>query len=382
MDHAELRDWLRLSLADGLGNQSARKLLASFGLPGNVFAQSESAWRQVVGAAQAAALVHAPEQLATLVETTWHWLHADQDGTAPKRHILTLGDARYPDSLLEIGDPPLLLYVQGALATGWPGAMDNCIAIVGSRNPTAQGAVNAREFAKALTQAGLTVVSGLALGVDGAAHQGALDAAADASGRPATLAVVGTGLDVLYPKSHAALTRAIGNRGLVISEYALGTPPISNNFPRRNRLIAGLCRGTLVVEAALQSGSLITARLAAEQGRDVFAIPGSIHSAQSRGCHLLIKQGAKLVESANDILDEWQWPVSPSRVPAHAPESGKADNGTALERALGFEPVGLDALLARTGLATADLQAQLMQLELQGQVARLTGGLFQRIVRA
>ncbi|MEO6624792.1 MAG: DNA-processing protein DprA [Burkholderiaceae bacterium] len=382
MDHAELRDWLRLSLSEGLGNQSARKLLGGFGLPHNIFAQSENALRQIVGSAQAAALAQEPEQLEALADATWQWLQGDLEGGAPTRHIVTLGDPRYPASLLEIADPPLLLYMQGSFEAGLPDVLASCIAIVGSRNPTPQGAVNAREFAKALTHAGLVVVSGLALGVDGAAHQGALDAADEASGRPATVAVVGTGLDVLYPKSHAGLTRAIRERGLVISEYALGTPPLSNNFPRRNRLIAGLCRGTLVVEAALQSGSLITARLAAEQGRDVFAIPGSIHSAQSRGCHLLIKQGVKLVESANDILDEWHWPASLAAHPATAQEASAAGSEAALERALGFEPVGLDALLARTGLATADLQAQLMQLELQGQVVRLPGGLFQRIARA
>ena len=382
MDHAELRDWLRLSLSDGTGNQSARKLLASFGLPGSVFAQSQDALRQVVGQAQAAALAQEPEQLAALTDITWRWLNATPQDTAPTRHIVTLGDPRYPASLLEISDPPLMLYLQGSHDGNMDAALANCIAIVGSRNPTPQGTINAREFAKALTHAGLVVVSGLALGVDGAAHQGALDCATDAPGRPATVAVVGTGLDIAYPKGHASLTRAIGQRGFVISEYRLGTPPLAANFPRRNRLIAGICRGTLVVEAALQSGSLITARLAAEQGRDVFAIPGSIHSAQSRGCHLLIKQGAKLVESANDILDEWSWPAPDGQSRQRSPEPGAEDPETSLVRALGFEPVSLDALLARTGLDTASLQAQLMLLELQGQVARLPGGLFQRIASA
>ena len=382
MDHAELGGWLRLSLTGGLGTQSARKLLAAFGLPESIFAQSQDALRQVVSQAQAAALVHEPEQLAALLHTTWQWLNAAQEGAEPSRHIVALGDPRYPASLLQISDPPLMVYLQGSHDGNMDTALANCIAIVGSRNPTPQGTINAREFAKALTQAGLVVVSGLALGVDGAAHQGSLEAATDASGRPATVAVVGTGLDILYPKGHARLTRAIGQRGLVISEYPLGTPPLAANFPRRNRLIAGMCRGTLVVEAALQSGSLITARLAVEQGRDVFAIPGSIHSAQSRGCHLLIKQGAKLVESANDILDEWSWPTPAGLRLRPSPESGAEDAETSLVRALGFEPVSLDALLARTGLDTANLQAQLMQLELQGQVGRLPGGLFQRIASA
>ena len=382
MHHAELGGWLRLFLTGGLGTQSARKLLAAFGLPASIFAQSQDALRQVISQAQAAALAHEPEQLASLLHTTWQWLNATQDDAEPTRHIVALGDPRYPASLLQISDPPLMVYLQGSLDGNLDSALANCIAIVGSRNPTPQGTINAREFAKALTEAGLVVVSGLALGVDGAAHQGALAAATDASGRPATVAVVGTGLDILYPKGHASLTRAIGQRGLVISEYPLGTPPLAANFPRRNRLIAGMCRGTLVVEAALQSGSLITARLAVEQGRDVFAIPGSIHSAQSRGCHLLIKQGAKLVESANDILDEWSWPTPARPSLRPSPESGTDDAETSLLRALGFEPVSLDALLARTGLDTANLQAQLMQLELQGQVGRLPGGLFQRIASA
>jgi DNA processing protein len=191
------------------------------------------------------------------------------------------------------------------------------------------------------------------------------------------VAIVGTGLDRVYPKRHLELARRIARQGLIISEYPVGTPPLAANFPRRNRLIAGITRGTLVVEAALQSGSLITARLAVEQGRDVFAIPGSIHSAQSRGCHFLIKQGAKLVESAQDVLEEWGWVGA-----TPAPPGGSVASDSSLLQALGFDPVSLEALLARTGLDTAQLQAQLMSLELDGQVARLPGGLFQRIAIA
>jgi DNA processing protein len=261
------------------------------------------------------------------------------------------------------------------------------VAVVGSRNPTPQGADNARQFAFALAQAGLTVVSGLALGIDGAAHAGALDACAQDTVRPATVAVVGTGLDRVYPKRHLALARRIARDGLLISEYPIGTPPIAANFPRRNRIISGLSQGTLVIEAALQSGSLITARLAAEQGREVFAIPGSIHAAQSRGCHALIRQGAKLVESAQDVLEELPGP-SPARtvrVPdGHRAPDDAAPPGTdpALLRALGHDPVALDTLQARTGLDTAQLQAQLMALELAGLVGRMPGGRFQRIAGA
>ena len=259
--------------------------------------------------------------------------------------------------------------------------------MVGSRNPSPQGAANARQFSQALAEAGLCIVSGLALGVDGAAHEGALAGAAD--GALATVAVVGTGLDRVYPARHRDLAHRIAQHGILLSEYPLGTAPLAANFPRRNRIISGLSVGTLVVEAALQSGSLITARMAAEQGREVFAIPGSIHSAQSRGCHALIKQGAKLVESAQDVLDELQSGAEPVADSARDPDRTAAASepdfegeDSALLQALGFEPVALDGLQARTGLPTADLLAQLMTLELQGVVARLPGGLFQRMARA
>ena len=409
MDRDELGVWLRLTLTPGVGNETARKLLAAFGLPDNIFRQSVSALLQVVSANQAAAIKLEPSGLDELLETTWSWLRGrpDNDTEAPSRRIVTLGDAYYPASLLTIHDPPLMLYLLGdpdlvpaclpdggSAATGATTALlqgfVNSIAIVGSRNTTPQGAANARHFAKALGQAGLTVVSGMALGIDGAAHEGALEAARADASRLATIAVVGTGLDRVYPKSHLELARRIARRGLILSEYPIGTPPLEANFPKRNRLIAALSRGTLVVEAALKSGSLITARLAAEQGKEVFAIPGSIHSTQSRGCHALIRQGAKLVESAQDVLEELHWNTAASgdgadrNIFAHA-NTGAApqpDDSRGLLKALGFEPVGLDALQARTGLDTAHLQAQLMALELDGHVARLPGGLFQRIATA
>ena len=261
--------------------------------------------------------------------------------------------------------------------------------MVGSRNPTPQGAANARQFAKAFAQSGLTVVSGLALGIDGAAHEGALEGRPANSASLATVAVVGTGLDRVYPRAHRDLAHRISQNGLLVSEYPLGTPPLTANFPKRNRLIAGLTQGTLVVEAALKSGSLITARLTVEQGKDVFAIPGSIHSTQSRGCHSLIKQGAKLVESAIDVLEELKLDggaientVRQNADGDSADETAPSTADTLLLECLGFDPVGLDALQARSGLDTAALQAQLMTLELDGQVARLPGGLFQRLVSA
>jgi DNA processing protein len=293
-----------------------------------------------------------------------------------------LGDAHYPAALLNITDPPLILFMLGSLVPNTSERLDalHCLAIVGSRNPTPQGEVNARQFAQTFGEAGWCVVSGMALGVDGAAHDGAL------IGGGHTVAVVGTGLDRVYPKKHLDLAHRIAQRGLIISEFPLGTPPLTSNFPRRNRIISGLSHGTLVIEAALQSGSLITARLAAEQGKEVFAIPGSIHSPQSRGCHQLIKQGAKLVESAQDVLEELRLPLSFAAVDASdAPVTAEIQHAKAehpLLKALGFDAASLDALQARIGWPTAQLQAQLLELELSGEVARLPGGSFVRIASA
>ena len=383
MDRQELAAWLRLLLTPGIGNHSARKLLAAFGLPGLVFSQTEAALARVVSAAQATALRVEPAELPELLNTTLDWLQTEP----ATRRILVLGDPLYPQSLLTIEDPPLLLYAMGRPDI-WSQNLLNrshCLAIVGSRNPSPQGVANARQFAQALAQAGLCIVSGMALGVDGAAHKGALDGAPQDA--LATIAVVGTGLDRAYPRQHLELAHQIARRGLLLSEFPLGTAPLAANFPRRNRIIAGLSRGTLVVEAALQSGSLITAQLASEQGRDVFAIPGSIHATQSRGCHALIKEGAKLVESAQDVLEELQGVAGTLPGPAaaslvFAEDAPDTPPESALLRALGFDAAGLDALQARTGLPTPELQAQLMTLELQGLVARLPGGLFQRLTQA
>ncbi|MCX7255690.1 MAG: DNA-processing protein DprA [Polaromonas sp.] len=395
MDTQELQAWLRLTLTPGVGNATARKLLAAFGSAQAVFEQSSLTLRQLGSEKLASALQTEPPTLAALLQTTRDWLQAGSN-----RRIATLGDAAYPAALLNIEDPPLMLYMLGTLCTCTDTAatLARSLAIVGSRNPTPQGESNARQFAKAFGEAGLCVVSGLALGIDGAAHDGAL------LGGGETIAVVGTGLDRVYPKKHLALAHRIARQGMLISEFPLGTPPLTANFPKRNRIISGLSLGTLVVEAALKSGSLITARLAAEQGKEVFAIPGSIHSPQSRGCHALIKQGAKLVEVAQDVLEELRLtPVGADRDGGDFPDSGAAPGlldaadgadpddaddappggpQSALLAALGFDPVSLDALQARCGLATAQLQAQLLELELDGALARLPGGLFQRLAAA
>ena len=373
MEREELGAWLRLTLTPGLGDTSARRLLAAFGPPETLYTQTPPALQAVLSPAQAEALLQIPEGWAALLDSTWAWLQAEP----ATRAVVALGDPAYPQALLNIEDPPLLLYLSGRLDLPLDSARS--LAIVGSRNPTPQGVLNARQFAMALAEQGLTIVSGLALGIDGAAHEGALAGTRDAD-RLATVAVVGTGADRVYPKSHHALAHRISERGLIVSEYPLGTPPLAANFPRRNRLIAGLSNATLVVEAALQSGSLITARLAAEQGKEVFAIPGSIHATQSRGCHVLIRQGAKLVESAQDVLEDlpgWVGSTTPSATPS--PPVHKATDEVL--QALGLDPVSLDALQARTGLDIARLQARLMALELEGLVARLPGGLLQRLVR-
>jgi DNA processing protein len=380
----ELTAWLRLSLTDGVGNDAAQRLLTHFGSPEAVFEQPASALREVVSSAQADALLEPPLTLEMQLALTQHWLA--QSHAACERAVWCLGDAHYPAALLQLSDPPLMLYAQGQLSQLLPAA----VAVVGSRNPTPQGAQTAEQLSEALARAGLCVVSGLALGVDGAAHRGALAAlatqapahsGADVQNKPMlrTIAVVGTGLDRVYPRQHHALAQAITQHGWLLSEYPLGTPPLAHHFPRRNRLIAALGLGTLVVEAALQSGSLITAHLALELGREVMAIPGSIHAPQSRGCHALIKEGAKLVETAQDVLEELQ--ALPTGLLMHNSndQATTASSEHPLLTHMGHVPVSLDALQTRSAWDAPTLLGALLTLELEGVVARLPGGLYQRL---
>ena len=382
---AETLAWLRLLLTPGIGRITARKLLAKAGGAEEIWQLPLSAWAECSTQAQIKALAQLPPDWNRHCETLAHWLTTPATGT---QHALTyLGHSQYPDSLLQTEDPPLLLFVQGSAAllnsdAAWF-PYPATLAMVGSRNPSAQGIINARDMAQALADQGLCIVSGLARGIDAAAHEGALQS--KASKAPSTIAVVGTGLDQVYPRAHTALAQQIALHGLVISEYPLGSEPLPRHFPQRNRIISGLSQGTLVVEAALQSGSLITARLASEQGREVFAIPGSIHAPQAKGCHALLRQGAKLVETAADILDELQglnMPVSPAHKAQEAIKNEVSEKEPELLRALGHDPMTLDTLMARTGWDAAHLQAQLMGLELDGMVARLPGGLYQRITHS
>ena len=343
----------------GLPGRALAALLRELPDPVDVLSASRATLARIVPDTAVARLVAPVDPARDALTRAWL---AD-----PAHEVIAWDDPDFPQELLALGDaPPALFFVGRRELLNRP-----ALAIVGSRSATPAGIENARAFAQALADAGLTIVSGLALGIDAGAHRGALE------GRGSTIAVVGTGLDRVYPRRNLALAHRIAAQGLIISEYALGTPPLAPNFPLRNRLIAGLARGTLVVEAALQSGSLITARLANEAGRDVFAIPGSIHSPQSRGCHALIKQGAKLVETAQDILEELRLadPVPHANAVADAP--ALADP---LIAALGFDPVTLDALVARTGFSPAALNVRLLELELDGHVARLPGQLFQRVV--
>ena len=384
MDFDELAAWLRLCLTPGVGHLTGRRLLAAFGLPQHVFKQSAQALQAYTTSAQAEALTRVPETLDAQYRATAKWLeaHNPQD---EQRDVITLGDPRYPSALLQTEDPPLLLYALGPTRFVHTPcfAAPQCLAVVGSRNPTPQGAANAHSFASALCSAGWTVVSGLALGVDAAAHEGALAAPREGANTPATIAVVGTGLDRVYPRRNLELAHQIAQCGLLLSEYPLGTPPLAANFPKRNRIISGLSQGTLVVEAAPASGSLITARMASEQGREVFAIPGSIHAVQSRGCHALIRQGAKLVETVQDILEELPAASNPHTTASAAPTPPTTPHKhSAVLEAMGFDPTGLDALQARTGLDTPTLQVQLLELEIEGLVMRLPGGLFQRMAQA
>ena len=357
---ARAEAWARLQLA-GLPPRALVDLLRAFGSAESVLGATPAQRGRHV-TATAAALLDAPPDDVRL-RATLAWLGA------PGHGLMAWDDPDYPRPLLEIGDPPPVFYTQGRIEL----LAAPALAIVGSRNATPQGCADAEAFAATLSAAGFTIVSGLAQGIDAAAHRGGLRHA----GR--SIAVIGTGPDRIYPARNRDLAHDLAARGLVISEFAPGTPPIKQNFPRRNRLVSGLARGVLVVEATLSSGSLITARLAAEQGREVFALPGSIHSPFSKGGHRLIRDGAKLVETAQDILDELN--VSASASPKPGAVRAVVDAGAdarAIVDALGFDPADVDTLAARTGLPAAAVVAALTALELEGAVASLAGGLWQR----
>lgn len=357
----EKLQWLSLSQIEGLGCQTFCQLLKTFGSPSEIYRRKFKELRAVVSEKIALEIGLGVDQ--TGLEETLNWL------TQANNHLVTLADADYPKALLEITDPPPLLYAKGNLAL----LNKLSIAIVGSRNASVQGEKNAEAFAQGLAEHGLCIVSGLALGIDGAAHRGALKAKGD------TIAVVGTGLDMVYPAQHRDLAHQIASSGLIISEFPLGTLSKPQNFPRRNRLISGLSLGCLVVEANLKSGSQITARLSAEQGREVFAIPGSIHSPLAKGCHQLIKQGAKLVDSLQDIVEELNLSKAVSAPVAEEISPTSQDQQRLLD-AMAYDAISIESLVQLTGLTVSTLSSMLTLLELEGRITGLAGGQYQQIV--
>ena len=363
MEHeGRVRAWLTLASVKGLGSQALHSLLSTFGSPEATVSASQGVLRKVVSPEIATAIKLGD---ATFVETALGWVVADATN-----HLLFWDDPEYPKALLDVGEVPVVLYFRGRREL----LQRPSLAIVGSRNATPSGLQTAEEFAQALAAAGLTIVSGLALGIDAAAHRGALRAGSTGG---STLAVVGTGIDRIYPARNEALARRIAEEGGVLSEFPLGTPALKMNFPQRNRLISGLARGVLVVEAALGSGSLITARSAGEQGREVFAIPGSIHSPLSKGCHKLIREGAKLVETAGDVLGELRVATSVEATDSKS-RAEPGERGTLL-RALGFDPLTPDELVGRLSWPVERVMTHLLELEMSGRIARINTGRFQRI---
>ncbi len=375
-----LRYWLALLRAPGVGCATFTSLLEQFASPEEVFAAAQGHLLRHLVSEKTRSYLRNPDW--AMVDNDLQWAAEEHNG------VLTLHDPLYPPLLREIHDPPPLLFYRGE-----PQLLRHPqLAIVGSRNPSHSGSDTARDFAKHLSQAGFVITSGLALGIDTAAHEGALAA------RKLTVAVAGTGLDRVYPARNRALAHTIADHGVLISEFPPGTAPLAGNFPRRNRIISGLSLGTLVVEAARQSGSLITARTAMEQGREVFAIPGSIHNPLARGCHALIRQGAKLVETADDIMEELrplirlvdiQSASESSHHPTHASTTA-GDNLNHIHNQalndllptlehqqlfaqLGFEPTSIDTLVERSQLTTETVSAMLVELELKGCVTSNSG---------
>ena len=397
----ELKAWIRLTLEPGIGPVQARHLLAAIGLPQAIFQHSVGQLLKWLPPALAGQMSSAPTpDITDQVSRTLAWLDH------PDHYLLTLADPAYPAGLLEIHDPPPVIYVNGN-----PELLNRpAIAVVGARHATPAGMENARAFAGHLALEGWSVVSGLASGIDTAAHEGALEAGPSGG---STIAVLGTGIDIVYPASNRALAHRVAQAGALVTEFPLGCKALAHQFPRRNRIVAGLVHGVLVVEAALKSGSLITARHASEAGREVFAIPGSIHSPLSKGCHALIRQGAKLVESGQDIVEELRASPVPALSTAAGPhhdqtpqtlpsgrkpktttataklQSGQCNNQAPLFassetqqrllEAAGFDPVSIDALVERTQMDIVQITRDLTELELAGTLERLPDGRLQRL---
>ena len=434
LSEAEISAWLKLTLENGVGSSVQRSLLKEFGSPQAIFDAGELLIEKYIGQSKAQKLFAA--QTDEIIEQTLTWLQLSE-----QHHIITLADENYPKILLNISDPPTIIYARGNIEL----LNHQGLAVVGSRNATPQGLLNAENFCQVIANFGLPIISGLALGIDSAAHKGALKTA-----NGATLAVIGTGINRMYPASNKNLAlQILEQNGLIITEFPLNTSPSPENFPRRNRLISGLSLGILVVEATIDSGSLITAKLAAEQGREVFAIPGSIHSPLSKGCHKLIRQGAKLVETANDILEELRFKPYVPNIKKVEPklvikkenienienniektekiendkitkakatnkntktstknktksktinkkttkntinkiesnnennnENNNDDNINKVLNFMGYSPCTLDELVERTNISAAEILTHLLTLEMQGKISTIPGGSYQRL---
>ena len=362
--HADDAHFLRLAFVRGVGSISAHKVLSELGDISAVFAASNATLSRIVGDAAAKKIAAIPDaETQVKIDEALAWLSANVD-----HHLLTWAHPGYPKALLESGDAPLVIYAKGRIEL----LGRRAIAMVGSRNCSQGGADTAEAFAQAFAERGVTVVSGMALGIDAASHVGALRGKGNDCG--STIAVIGTGIDRVYPARNKVLAHSIAEHGLMLSEYPLGTPPLPANFPKRNRIISGLSLGVLVVEASKQSGSLITARLAGEQGREVFAIPGSIHSTFHKGCHHLIKQGAKLVETANDVLEE----LRVETVVATAESTPENLAAIGLLKFIEHTPIDVDTLVSRSTLAVDQVVTELTMLELDGRIESLPGGRWQR----
>lgn len=364
------RAWLTLLLAPGVGPVAGMRLISAFGDAESALAAGPSGWRGAGIASHCFEGLRHPDEAA--IDACLEWLDGDD-----QRHLIPIDDPRYPERLIACGDPPLLLFCTGNVDL----LQARQLAIVGARSASPQGLEDARAFAGALARTGLCITSGLASGIDGAAHAAALDAGGT------TLAVAGTGPDRVYPARHRQLAHRIAEQGLLISEFPPGAGPQAHHFPRRNRVIAGLSLGVLVVEAAARSGSLITARLAGEYGREVFALPGSIHHPLARGCHQLIRQGATLTESIQDVLAGLGSVASAATdtlgsVSACPAKPALSDDANAALQALGHARAGFDQLVARTGLGVEALSSALLELELAGLVSADAGGSFMRLTRS
>lgn len=356
----QLKSWLKLAFTPGVGSVTMLKLIRSFGSVENVYQQPMQVLNSVVSNGVIKSILS--DNSSEAVEAALDW-----QSQGDNRRIITLEDDEYPQSLAQIPTPPMVLFAEGNLSL----LLKDKVAMVGTRHPTTQGIENARMFAKELSGNGVCVVSGLAAGIDRYSHEGALLA------EGSTIAVIGTGIDIQYPASNRDIYKKIADNGLILSEFPLGARPLSQNFPQRNRIIVGLSRACLVVESAIDGGSMISAGYALEMGRDVMAIPGSIHNQMARGCHKLIKQGAKLIETVQDVFEELHFVANKK----NAEKQSVSETNDPLLLAMGFDPISLDSLSNELNYDFGELCGKLLELELSGQIVNCGGGKYQRVFK-